>query len=193
MTDIPKPPIRIHQPYGSILCFDCGKPVDVAIVFAAGDHSPRDATIEIQPHDGCPPAAAETFTLASDSIPKDLDTRLKEFEMAPRGPHVSVDVSGRFAPSRPEPLTDGDLDDIAAELHWGKLRLLVAEVRRQRALLRKLVLEEGCPWKEYKDTVFCAFCDGPEIEDETRGEIDTRYQHAPDCIWFELEREVARS
>jgi len=108
---------------------------------------------------------------------------------------------------KPKPLTDAELE--AAELAFDArsddgLRLtdaaielldrVVGELVRKRTLIRKLVLEEGCPASDdWAGGAVCAFCDGPETA-KTGGVpgADPRYDHRAECIWLELEREAQR-
>lgn len=85
------------------------------------------------------------------------------------------------------PLTDEELRKINTDPP--EAERLVDGYRRQRDLIRKLVLEAGCPWKTSAGGVDrCARCGGTALPD-IPGEKQ-RYKHAQDCIWLELEREV---
>lgn len=58
---------------------------------------------------------------------------------------------------------------------------LVDEVRRQRALIRKLVVESDVPWwREADGSDVCVFCRG--IGD-----------HAPECPWPDIEEEATKA
>jgi hypothetical protein len=65
----------------------------------------------------------------------------------------------------------------------------IEELQRKRALIARLVHEEGCPAHPSDDddgAVCCAFCGGREIP--SNGE--PRYDHNKRCVWLELVREA---
>lgn len=67
------------------------------------------------------------------------------------------------------------------------LRRGADELRAKRALLRELVEEEGCPWRETNGVTVCAFCGAHSRSDFLS---EPEYDHAAECWWLRLEREV---
>lgn len=84
------------------------------------------------------------------------------------------------------------------------VRALTISIGDARALLRKLVYEEGCPSKRIgapdDSTTVCAFCEGELVRTEfdRRGNpidpgTEPEYDHAADCVWPELESAAGRT
>jgi hypothetical protein len=103
--------------------------------------------------------------------------------------------------SAPEPLKEYLQHLVARVDSAGDVRRLVEleeSVRRltvlsssYRALIRRLVEDEGCPWGEDRSgVVACAYCGGKEIPSDVPF-ADPSFDHTVECVWPDIEQLAA--